>query len=77
MTPRERQQNARRAARMGPIYEGIGFAVLLAVAAFIAGPVGALWVLIAGALLLVLGIVVGLIRGPVKVTRTPGDIPPA
>ena len=76
MTPRERERQAHRAARMGPIYEGIGFAVILVIATLIAGPAGALTILIAGALLLVLGVVVGLVRGPVKKTRAPGDIPP-
>ena len=76
MTPRERQQQAKRTARRGPIYEGIGFAVILVIATLIAGPFGAIFILGFGAVLLVIGVAVGLVRGPVKQPTTPGDIPP-
>lgn len=77
MTPRERREGAKRAAQRGPIYDGIGFAVIVLVATLIAGPFGVLFMLVVGAALLVLGLLVGIIRGPVKRPVTPGDIPPA
>ena len=43
----------------------------------IGGPVGILFMLVIGALLLGLGLIVGIIRGPVKPPSTPGGIPPA
>jgi hypothetical protein len=38
MTPRERRENAKRNATRGPIYEGIGFGILILVAFLIGGP---------------------------------------
>lgn len=77
MTPRDRREHARRTATRGPIYEGIGFGILVLVAFLIGGPVGMLFMLVIGALLLSVGLIVGIIRGPVKPPSTPGDIPPA
>ena len=77
MTPRERRENARRTATRGPIYEGIGFAIIVLVAFLIGGPVGILFMLVVGALLLGLGLIVGIIRGPAKPPSAPGGIPPA
>lgn len=77
MTPRERRERAKRAAVRGPIYEGIGYGLIVVVITVIAFPVGLLFMLYVSVALLVLGLLVGLIRGPVKTPRTPGDIPPA
>jgi hypothetical protein len=77
ITPKERREHAHRTATRGPIYEGIGFAILVLVAFLIGGPVGILFMLVIGALLLGLGLIVGIIRGPVKPPTTPGGIPPA
>ena len=77
MTPRERRENAKRNATRGPIYEGIGFGILILVAFLIGGPVGFMFMIVVGAVLLGLGLIVGIIRGPVKPPSTPGGIPPA
>ena len=77
MTPRERRENANRAATRGPIYEGIGFAIIVLVAFLIGGPVGILFMLVVGAVLLGLGLIVGIIRGPAKPPSTPGGVPAA
>ncbi len=77
MTPRERRENANRAATRGPIYEGIGFGVIVLVAFVIGGPVGLLFMMVVGAVLLGLGLIVGIVRGPAKPPSTPGGIPPA
>lgn len=77
MTPRERRERAQRSARRGPIYEGIGFLLILVVATLIAGPAGTLAILIFGGVALILGLAVGLVRGPVKVKETPNNLPKA
>ncbi len=77
MTPRERRERARRNAQRGPIYEGIGFGVIVLVATLIAGPIGILFMLIVGAALLALGLVVGIVLGPAKNPGGRGDLPPA
>lgn len=76
MTPRERQENARKAARRGPVYEGIGFGVVVLIAILIAGPIGFLFMFVVGSVLLVLGLMVGIIRGPAKQPGPPGGLPP-
>ncbi|MDP6822112.1 MAG: hypothetical protein QF554_02325 [Dehalococcoidia bacterium] len=76
MTPRERRERASRNARRGPIYEGIGFGVIVLVAALIAGPTGILFMLVAGAVLLVTGLVAGIALGPAKKPGGRGDLPP-
>ncbi len=76
MTPRERQENARRAARRGPIYEAIGFGVVVLIATLVAGPIGFLFMLMVTGVLLALGLAVGVLRGPTKQSNPPGDIPP-
>jgi len=77
MTPRERREHAHRTATRGPIYEGIGFGTLVLVAFLIGGPAGILFMLVIGALLLCFGLILGVIRGPVKPPSAPGGIPPA
>mgnify|MGYP001183590581 CR=1 FL=1 len=77
MTPRERRETANRAATRGPIYEGIGFGVITLVAILIGGPIGLAFMVVVGAVLLGLGLIVGIIRGPAKPPTTPGGIPPA
>ena len=77
MTPRERQENARRSARRGPVYESIGFGIVVLIATLIAGPIGFLFMLVVGGALLALGLVVGIIRGPAKRPNPPGGLPPS
>ena len=77
MTPRERQENARRTARRGPVYEAIGFGVVVLIAMLIAGPFGFMFMFVISSVMLVLGLIVGIVRGPAKQPDRPGNIPPA
>ena len=77
MTPRERREQAKRKAQRGPVYEGIGFLVIVLIATLIAGPIGILFMAIVGALLLALGVFVGITRGAGAPPQNPEALPPA
>ena len=77
MTPRERRERAKRKAQRGPIYEGIGFIVIVMIATLIAGPVGLIFMAIVGVMLFGLGIAVGIMRGPGEPPPNPEVLPPA
>ena len=72
MTPRERRERAARNAKRGPICDGIGFVVILVIAALVVPVIGGLIVLALGALLLIVGLIVGLV-----IPDPNEDLPPA